>query len=124
MEDSRTHAPDGKISEAFLDFASPLIEAAGPDAENSELELTLKVAFAVWNAVVIDTVNGNTRFVDGIRQATAGDPGATALVEQMLSRKRLAFGDDDRLIGSYELDRKDGEWVLRVEARDPRRGAS
>jgi len=57
IEDNGAHAPYGKISEAFLDFASPLIEAAGPEA------------------------------------------------------------------GNYELYRKDGEWILRAEARDPRRSS-
>jgi len=123
IEDSNAHAPYGKISEAFLDFASPLIEAAGPEAGNSELEPILKVAFTVWNAVVLDTVNGDTRFIDSVRQATAADPGPSGLVEQMISRKRSVFANDDRLIGNYELYRKDGEWIVRAEARDPRRSS-
>jgi len=110
----------GKISEAFLDFASPLIEAADPHAGPAEIEPILKIAFTVWNAVVFDTVNGNTRFVDKIRQATASDLVPAAFVELLLSRKRLVFGNDERLIGRYELRQTDGEWVLRAEARNPR----
>lgn len=121
---SRAHIPNGKISEAFLDFASPLIEAAGPEAGRPEIEPILKIAFAVWNAVVIETVRGDSRFVDEIRQAMAAAPGASALVESLLSRKRLAFANDDRLIGNYELLRENGEWILRAEARDPRGGSS
>ena len=121
---SRAHTPVGKISEAFLDFASPLIDAAGPEAGPPELEPILKIAFSVWNAVVIDTVNGDSRFVDAIRQATAAAPGASALVESLLSRKRLVFANDDRLIGNYELLQKNGKWILRAEARDPRGGSS
>lgn len=113
-------AQDGKISEAFLDFASPLIVAAGPEAGPAELEPILKVAFVVWNAVVLDTVSGTTRFVDELRQATANQPGPAVLMEQLLSRKRLAFAHDERLIGRYELRQEAGEWILRAEARDPR----
>jgi hypothetical protein len=57
-----------------------------------------------------------------IRQLTAGDPLVSAMVEQMLSRKRSEFGNDQRLVGDYQLSRKNGEWRLRVEARKPRRG--
>lgn len=69
----------------------------------------LKIAFSVWNAVVVDTMNDDSRFVDAIRQATAAAPGASALVESLLSRKRIVFANDDRLIGSYELLQKDGK---------------
>jgi hypothetical protein len=112
--------PDGKISATFLDFASPLIETISPDVGSPELEVILKLAFTVWNAVVFDAVKGDSRFVDEIRQATASDPGATVLVEQLLRRKRLVFADDHRLIGNYQLLEEDGTWILRAEARDPR----
>lgn len=114
---------EGKISAAFLDFASPLIDAAGPDAGNSELTPILTLAFTAWNAVVLDRVNGDTQFVDAIRLTTAGNPGSAALMELLLERKRLLFADDERLIGNYELLQEDGEWVLRAEARDPRRSS-
>ena len=83
---SRAHIPNGKISEAFLDFASPLIEAAGPEAGRPEIEPILKIAFAVWNAVVIETVRGDSRFVDEIRQAMAAAPGASAISGRLVPR--------------------------------------
>lgn len=112
-----------RISAAFLDFASPLIEATGPEAGSVEFASILKLAFTAWNAVVLDTVNEDTRFVAAIREATAVEPGAAALLEQLLERKRLVFGDDNRLVGNYELRQEAGEWILRAEARDPRRSA-
>jgi hypothetical protein len=112
--------PEGKISATFIDFASPLIETAGPDIGGPELQAILKLAFTVWNAVVFDTVNGDSRFVDDIRQATASDPGATSLVEQLIWRKRKHFADDDRVIGNYQLREEDETWILRAETRGPR----
>jgi hypothetical protein len=123
MADGSSQSQEGKISEAFLNFASPLIEAAGSEAGSAEIEQFLKVAYTVWNAVVLDGVSGNTRFVDEIRQAIASEPGPAALVELLISRKQRDFLADERLIGNYELRQKDGEWVLRAEARDPRRSA-
>lgn len=81
---------EGKISAAFLDFASPLIEAAGPGAGGTELKQILTLAFTTWNAVVLDGVNGDTQFVDEIRQTTSGNPEGAALIELLLERKRRA----------------------------------
>jgi len=42
-----------------------------------------------------------------------------ALIEQMITRKRDMFSDDNRLIGEYRVTQKKGEWRLWAEARDP-----
>jgi hypothetical protein len=111
--------PDRKISEAFLEFAWPLIELAGPGAAKRDIEQILKIAFTVWNSAVFDAANGNDHHVTSMRELTASDPLSAALVEQMLSRKMSEFADDQRLIGKYTVSRKNGEWRLRAEARDP-----
>jgi hypothetical protein len=112
--------PHRKISEAFLDFASPLLDPLGAGATDDQLDQALKIAFTVWNAVVYETVNGNTRYVEMVRQLTAHDMEMAAFTQQLIARKRQLFGDDHRLIGEYKLTRKDGELRLRAEARDPR----
>jgi len=111
--------PDKKISATFLDFASPLIETIGPDLGSPELGAILKIAFTVWNAVVFEAVNGDSRFLDELRQRTASDPGSTFLMEQLISRKRLHFAADNRLIGDYQIREEGGYWILRAEARGP-----
>jgi hypothetical protein len=73
----------------------------------------------VWNAVVYDTVRGNTRFVTTVRKQLADHPPLAALTEQMILRKKSLFGRDLRLVGEYKLVEQDGEWRLRVEARAP-----
>lgn len=113
--------PGGRISETLLEFAAPLPEAAGNAAGQPQIESVLRVACTVWNAVVLDAVNGNTRFVDELRRRTAIHPGPAVVVEQLIMRKRTSFADDYRAIGNHELCQKGGEWVLRAEARDPRR---
>lgn len=111
--------PDRKISETFLDFASPLLEAEGRNPTKHEAEQVLKVAFTVWNSVVLDSVNGNTKYTEKLRQLTSDDPLSAALVEKMISRKQDIFSDDHRLIGEYKLSSKKGELRLRAEARSP-----
>jgi hypothetical protein len=115
----KTKFPNRKISETFLDFSSPLLEAIGKDVTNYQVEQVLKIAYTAWNAVVLDTVKGNTQYVTKLRELTADDPMSAALLEQMISRKRDMFSGDHRMIGEYRLTQRRGEWRLRAEARDP-----
>lgn len=111
--------PDKKISETFLDFASPLFEIAGEKPTKEQVESALKLAFTVWNSVVFDTVGGNSKNVTTLKQLVSNNPPCAALLDQMLTRKRTLFGDDLRLIGEYKITKKLFKWNLRVEARDP-----
>jgi len=116
-----TWYPNRKISETFLAFAAPLLEAAGVKAGKRQVEEVLKIAFTVWNSVVYDTVNCNSHYVAQIRQLTANDPESSALMELMITRKKTMFSDDQRLIGEYKLTKKPDEWHLWAEAREPKR---
>jgi hypothetical protein len=83
------------------------------------VEQVLKITFTACNAVVLDTVTGNARYVIKLRELTADDPMSAALLEQMISRKQDMFSGDHRMIGEYRLTLKRGEWRLRTEARGP-----
>ena len=111
--------PDTKISEAFLDFAQPLLEKEGEPPSREEMEKALHLASTVWNAVVFDTVQGNTHFVTMARALVAGNPPLPAMIENLIVRKQTVFGHDLRLVGKYSLVGQDGDWRLRVEARAP-----
>jgi hypothetical protein len=111
--------PQRKISETFLDFSSPILDSLGQDVTKYKVEQVLKIAFTAWNAVVIDTVKGNSQYVAQLRQLTRDDPMSAALIEQMISRKKDMFSDDLRMIGEYRVTQKRGEWRLWAEARDP-----
>jgi hypothetical protein len=108
-----------KISETFLNFALPLLKGLGAKASKDKIEEVLKIAFTVWNSVVFDRVDGNTRYVARLRKLTAADPASRALVQQMIARKQTLFADDHRLIGEYSVRLKNDEWRLWAEARDP-----
>jgi hypothetical protein len=111
--------PDTKISEAFLEFAEPLLENEGAPPTAQEVEKVLQLTSTIWNAVVLDTVRGNKEWVTRVRSQMAGHPPLEALVEQMILRKQSLFGHDLRLVGEFSIIDKDGEWRLRVEARAP-----
>jgi hypothetical protein len=83
------------------------------------VEKALSVACAVWNAVVFADVLGGDRYLAEARHRMGIDPVATALVETLISRKRTLFGDDARLIGTYEARQTADGFDVRVDARDP-----
>jgi len=119
---TRAKFSDRKISETFLDFAEPLLAPLGAEATEHEMEEALKIAFTVWNAVVFDAVNRNSRWVDQLRDLAGHDPHVRPIIEQLVARKQALFGNDHRLLGEYQLYRHHGELRLRAEARQPNPG--
>ncbi len=110
--------PDRKISETLLEFAAPMLEAAG--GSKRRFEEALRIAFTSWNAVVYADVRGDDKFLDQMRNLPANMLGVSSLVEGLIERKRTLFGDDHRLIGKYEVTRTEDGFNVRAEARDPR----
>ena len=116
---SRINFPDRKISETFLEFAEPLLVPLGPRATEQEMNSALQIAFTVWNAVVYETVNDDTHYLDMLEDLTAGQPEVLTLINELIDRKRRLFGNDHRLVGQFKLTLKNGELNLWAEARDP-----
>jgi hypothetical protein len=116
---SRANIPDRKISETFLEFAAPLLVPLGPGATEHEMNQALQIAFTVWNAVVYQTVNDDTHYLEMLGDLTAGQPEVVALINQLIERKRRQFGDDHRIVGHVQLTIHEGQLNLRAEARDP-----
>lgn len=111
--------PDSKISDTLLQFAEPLLRAFGPNVTEAQMEQPLMIAWTVWNAVVYADAGENGEMLEGVRSSMGRDPQLRAFGEVLIERKRTLFADDHRLIGEYNLFRKDGEIRLRAEARDP-----
>ena len=118
MRNKKLKYPNKKISETFLDFSSPLLDALGKGATKHQVEKVLKITYTVWNAIVLDTVKDISEHISVLRQTIEGDPMTSELIEQLISRKKARFANDLRLIGEYSIRQKKGEWRLRAEARD------
>jgi hypothetical protein len=102
-----------------VEFAEPLLGTGGRVPSKERLETVLKVAFSIWNSAVLDAIHGNSHNTNELRLCLEGTVLPAALIEQMLSRKRTMFGNDLRMVGNYGIVKKDGEWRLWVEARNP-----
>ena len=120
--------PDTKISEALLEFATPLFGPGDVAPTSREAESALKVASAIWNAVAFELLGQGDHYVREIRAAFKRGPAPmAALCEALIVDRRTRFRADLRLIGDYQVRRDGaGNWSLRVEARgsSPADGAS
>jgi len=112
--------PERKISETFLQFAAPLLRDLPSEAPETRAREALLVAYTIWNAVVFADVAEDQRHLNQIRNVNASRPELGILTEQMIARKRALFGDDERLIGLWELTTTFEGFRLRADARDPR----
>ena len=108
-----------KISEALLNYIEPLLEVLGDEPEKAELEQTVFIGMAVWNACVMDTVDGSLGYVAQIRENTANDSESQSLMEFLINRKHSEFADDLRIISDPEVVWRNGEWRVRAAARAP-----
>ena len=122
MKSSKHHheaIPDRKISETFLDFASPVLSMMPDDATEANIETALQIAFTVWNSVIFDEVDGNDHYIAWLRDLISDDPIGNSLVTKLIDRKRTTFAEDRRVIGNYKIRCKHGELNLWAEARNP-----
>ena len=115
----RTAYPNRKISETFLNFAAPVLDDLPSEAPEHRAREALQVCLTAWNAVVFADVLNDRQHLDEIRRLTADNPKTAMLMEQLITRKRALFGDDERLIGSWEVTRTEDGINLRADARDP-----
>lgn len=111
--------PDRKISETFLDFASPLLRDLPSEAPERRAKEALQVAYTAWNAAIFADVLNEDRHLRQLRGLLAHKPEVAQLVEQLIARKRALFGDDHRLTGTWEVTRTADGINLRADARDP-----
>jgi hypothetical protein len=111
--------PTKKISLTLIEYAEPLINDLEDGYSQSELEGVLKLATCVWNACVLDQWHSTTENVEAVRRqiSKAENPIPTLIVEALIARKRQLFGNDPRGIANECVIVKNGEFVVRAEAR-------
>jgi hypothetical protein len=107
------------ISEMFLDFADPIVETLPEDGNAAQMEHALKIAYTMWNAMVLEEVKGDRHTLDLLHAAVVQHPEATILINALIDRKQTLFGSDHRLIGTYHVITKHGQLILRTDVRDP-----
>ena len=111
--------PDRKISETLLHFAQLTPDSLPSEAPQRRAHDALTVACTVWNAVIFADVLNDDQHLNDVRRRIASTAEAAVLVEQLIARKRTMFGDDERLIGNFEVTRTEEGINVHAEARNP-----
>lgn len=119
MKDNRLLFPSRKISETFLDFASPMLQTLPSPTTKKDVEKVLMIAFTVWNAVVYADTKVEEHFLSDLRKRTSSAVETGIIVNNLIIRKRTSFADDQRLIGEYKVTMKNGGLNLWAESRTP-----
>ena len=83
--------PNRKISEIFLEFSLPLLEAIGSAATKDQVEKVLQITYSVWNSIVLDTVKGGEKNISLLSRTIGGDQMASSMIEQLISRKKELY---------------------------------
>ena len=110
--------PTKKISHTLIEYADPLIEELPEGYSKSDLEQVLKLCAGIWNACVLDQWHKTTKHVDAVRHhIVQTDPMTIAIIEALIARKKALFGLDPRAITNECVVIKNGEFVVRAEAR-------
>jgi hypothetical protein len=111
--------PTQKISLTLIKYAEPLINELEAGYSKCDLEGVLQLATCIWNACVLDQWRGTTEHVEAVRRQISKVDNSipVAIVEALIVRKKQRFGNDPRGITNECVIVKNGEFVVRAEAR-------
>jgi hypothetical protein len=87
--------------------------------DDKELQHILMIGFTVWNSVTFADAVGKDTPMKEISKILKEKPDCRPLIERLIERKKTLYGDDNRLIGDYQVRTVNGEVRLKVEAGSP-----
>ncbi len=99
----------------------PMLEFIGTDVPQETIRETFMMAVTVWNAVVFEQWGMGRHYVEEVRERirSGNVPLMSALIDDMIERKRKQFAADLVSIGFHEvIFNPDGAtFTVRAEAR-------
>lgn len=108
-----------KISETIIDFAWPVLVHVDATTPQETTRQIFHVAVTIWNAFVMDRVNGNTALQDMIRKQVGVHSEADAVVHVLMKRRMEHFADDMRFVAEHHVSFDANGYKLRAAAKDP-----
>jgi hypothetical protein len=107
-----------KMSHTILEFGKGVIKELPDGHTKSDLEVTLSLITAVWNAVVVDSNNRNKEFEKELLQTFKNEPKEFQLiVKRLIKRKKSKFNHDPRLAGESWVKENNGNFTFVCESR-------
>lgn len=113
-----------KISETVADFGEPLLAELGPEASAQTVQAAFEFIILVWNAHVCAMPRwGQPRYLAELQHtlqaSTTADASMAEAFRTLSQRRAEHFRADARAVGEWSVEKRDGRWHLKCDARAP-----
>ena len=113
----------GSVSKALMEFSRPLLDEMKPflkndDSDKKILENIFFITTVVWDALVLDKIEGgNKNVTELLLSAATGPDGLDRQVDMLIKRKKRLFSDHKYLISDPNVRWENDQWILNATAR-------
>lgn len=111
--------PTRKISETIIDFAQPLLAQVDSTTSQETIRQGFLIAVTIWNAFVMDRVNGNAEFQTLMKKQLGEQWEINPVIKALVERRKKDFADDMRFIAEHQVLFDANGYRLRAAASDP-----
>ena len=111
--------PTRKISETIIDFAQPLLAQVDSTTSQETIRQGFLIAVTIWNAFVMDRVNGNAEFQTLMKKQLGAQWEINPVIKALVDRRLNSFADDMRLVSEHQVLFDTNGYRLRAAASDP-----
>ncbi len=107
-----------KISQTILEFGKSVFLELPSECSKEDYGAALRIVIAVWNAITIDSWNGNDDGERELFKVFDSMPKEQIIVfKRLIKRKKNKFPKDLRAVGEHWIREENGEFIFGCEAR-------
>ena len=116
----------GSVSKALMEFSRPLLDEMKPflkndDSDKKILENIFFITTVVWDALVLDKIEGGNKYLtELLLRAATGPDGLDRQVDMLIERKKKLFSEHMYAISDQNVRWEDDQWILNATARKPK----
>jgi hypothetical protein len=116
----------GSVSKTLMEFSRPLLNEMKPflkndDSDKKILETIFFVTTSVWDALVLDRIEGGNKYVTKLLLCAATGPdGLDRQVDMLIERKKKLFSEHMYTISDPNVRWENDQWILNATARKPK----
>ena len=91
------------------------------DSDKKILETIFFVATSIWDALVMDKIEGGNKYVtELLLRVATGPDGLDRQVDMLIERKKKLFSDHTYTISDQSVRWENNQWILNATARKPK----
>lgn len=107
-----------KVSQIILTFSQPILSALPEKYTKDEFDAVIRIALAVWNAVVIDAWSkGNANEAALLLASEQMPDEGKLMIKRLIKRKKTKFSSETWAVGEHWLREEHGKIIFGCDAR-------